>query len=296
MYMNQIPSIDEQYLDISTRIINEGVDTFNERTGQYTRMLIGETITFAGGDDVPFEVISLRKSPIKMPTAELIGYLKGLTNAQDFADLGANTWFANANENQAWLNNPYRKGENDLGYIYGAVARCMYDRNGNSHDQLAKVVNDLKNGVDDRAEIFTFLNLAEVQRACLKPCLHTFQMNIFGDQLCIEAYMRSTDTGLGLVANIQGVQALREIMCHMTGLKKGRARLHMSNVHIYHSHLDAMRELIQRKPLKNNAKFVIKKPFTLEDFDDWVTTDNFEVVGYDNYHPAMGTDRLPFAV
>ena len=87
MYMNQIPSIDEQYLDISTRIINEGVDTFNERTGQYTRMLIGETITFAGGDDVPFEVISLRKSPIKMPTAELIGYLKGLTNAQDFADL-----------------------------------------------------------------------------------------------------------------------------------------------------------------------------------------------------------------
>lgn len=294
--MSLIPSADEQYIDICSRILEHGVDQFNLRTGQHTRMLVGETIVFAGGEDTPFEVISLRKSPIVMPTAELVGYLKGLTNAQDFADLGANTWFDNANKNEAWLNNPHRKGENDLGYIYGAVARCMYDRDGKTHDQFAKVVNNLKQGLDDRAEIVTFLDIPEFDRACLRPCMHSFQFNILGDQLCIEGYMRSTDTGLGLVANIQGFQALREIMCHMTGLKKGRCRLHMSNVHIYHSHLDAMRELLQRKPLKNNAKFVIKKPFTLEDFDDWVTTDNFEVIGYDNYHPAMGRDRLPFAV
>ncbi|MFT5760306.1 MAG: thymidylate synthase, partial [Alteromonadaceae bacterium] len=41
-------------------------------------------------------------------------------NAADFRALGTKTWDANANENQAWLDNPNRKGPDDMGLIYGA--------------------------------------------------------------------------------------------------------------------------------------------------------------------------------
>ena len=33
--------------------------------------------------------------------------------------IGCNTWNANANENGAWLANPHRKGEDDMGRVYG---------------------------------------------------------------------------------------------------------------------------------------------------------------------------------
>ena len=40
-----------------------------------------------------------------------------------FRELGSNVWDANANENAQWLANPNRKGEDDLGDIYGVQWR-----------------------------------------------------------------------------------------------------------------------------------------------------------------------------
>lgn len=74
---------------------------------------------------------------------------RGYDNAAQFRAIGCNTWNANANENSAWLNNPHRKIEDDMGRVYN-----FKDTNGNadgSHfDQLRKVVDNLTNGIDDR--------------------------------------------------------------------------------------------------------------------------------------------------
>jgi thymidylate synthase len=38
--------------------------------------------------------------------------------------LGTKTWDANANLNEAWLNNPFRKGNDDMGRVYGVQGRA----------------------------------------------------------------------------------------------------------------------------------------------------------------------------
>ena len=65
-------------------------------------------------------------------------------------------WFykrkAIANETQDWLDNPLRKGTDDMGRVYGVIAKDF-----GGVDLIHKVYNNLKKGVDDRREIITFL-------------------------------------------------------------------------------------------------------------------------------------------
>jgi thymidylate synthase len=88
--------------------------------------------------------------------AEIIGYILDYDNAADFRKSGTKTWDANANENQAWLNNPYRKGLDDCGFIYGKVARNFPKPDGGAVDLLKQILDDLSKGRDNRGEILIF--------------------------------------------------------------------------------------------------------------------------------------------
>lgn len=101
----------------------------------------------------------------------MLGYIRGYDNAADFRQLGTKTWDANANLNQAWLNNPYRKGEDDMGRVYGVQGRAWAKPDGGHIDQLKKIVDDLSRGVDDRGEILNFYNPGEFHMGvCALAC------------------------------------------------------------------------------------------------------------------------------
>lgn len=113
----------KQYLQLCQRIIDEGVWVENERTGKRCLTVINADLTYDVGAN-EFPLITTRKSYWKAAIAELLGYLRGYDNAAQFRAIGCNTWNANANENQAWLTNPYRKGEDDMGRVYGVQGRA----------------------------------------------------------------------------------------------------------------------------------------------------------------------------
>lgn len=105
-----------------------------------------------------FPLVTTRKSYWKAAIAELLGYLRGYDNAEQFRAIGCNTWNANANDNKAWLKNPYRKGKDTLGRIYGVQGRNWKNYQGEEFDQLRKIYENLRNNYDDRGEILTFYN------------------------------------------------------------------------------------------------------------------------------------------
>ncbi|MDG1733499.1 MAG: thymidylate synthase [Thalassotalea sp.] len=282
----------KQYLDLCQRIINEGSWIENERTGKRCLTIINADLEYQVGKN-EFPIITTRKSFYKAAIAELLGYIKGYDNAADFRALGTPTWNANANENQAWLNNPHRKGEDDMGRVYGVQGRAWTKPDGGSVDQLKKVVDNLSKGIDDRGEIISFYNPGEFHMGCLRPCMFQHQFSLLDGTLYLNSYQRSCDVPLGLNFNQIQVFAFLAIMAQITGNKPGVAYHKIVNAHIYEDQVDLMRDVqLKREPFASPQLIINPKIKSLEDLETWVTMADFDVVGYE-HHEAI---KYPFSV
>ncbi|NMM40927.1 thymidylate synthase [Pseudoalteromonas arctica] len=282
----------KQYLELCQRIVDEGIWVENKRTGTRCLTVINAELEYDVTNN-KFPMITTRKSYYKAAIAELLGYLRGYSSAAQFRDIGCMTWDANANENQAWLNNPNRKGEDDMGRVYGVQARDWRRPDSTPLDQLKKVIDNLKNGVDDRGEIITFYNPGEFELGCLRPCMHTHTFSLLGDTLYLTSYQRSCDVPLGLNFNQIQCFVLLALVAQITGHKAGKAYHKIVNAHIYENQLELMRDVqLQREPFASPTLTINPNIKSLEDIETWVTRDDFEVYDY-QCHDAI---KYPFSV
>lgn len=276
----------KQYRDLCNNIMNNGVVKSN-RTGIDTIGIIGAMMQFDLAEGFP--IVTAKKTYWRSAVAEMLAFLRGYTNAKDFEKLGTKVWNANANENEAWLNNPYREGDGDLGPVYGAQARRWrwYDiHEGPQHyDQLKKVVDDLSQGIDDRREIVTHWNPGVFDRIALPSCHLLYQFGIQEDRLCLSMYQRSADTFLGVPFNIVGYAWLLSVIAQITGLKVGVFNHFIHDAHLYVNSIDET-ELMLSRPTYPLPTFKINPDIkTLEDLETWVTLADFEMVNYQSGDP-----------
>ncbi len=281
-----------QYLDLCQRIVEQGTWVENARTGKRCLTVINADLTY-NVEQGEFPLITTRKSYWKAAIAELLGYLRGYDSAAQFRAIGCNTWNANANENQAWLNNPHRKGTDDMGRVYGVQGRRWQKPNGETLDQLKKIVDNLRNGIDDRGEILTFYNPGEFEMGCLRPCMHTHTFSLLGDKLYLTSYQRSCDVPLGLNFNQIQVYTLLALVAQISGKIPAQAYHKIVNAHIYEDQLPLMRDVqLQREPYPLPRLEINPDIKTLADLETWVTLDDFKVEGYQCHEPI----RYPFSV
>jgi len=182
----------KQYLELCQRIVDEGIWIDNKRTGKRCLTVINADLTYNVAKN-EFPLITTRKSFYKSAIAEMIGYIRGYDNAADFRKIGTKTWDANANENEAWLANPYRKGIDDCGFIYGKISRNFPKPDGGSIDLLHGIVDNLSKGIDNRGEIFTFYHPGAFHMGCLRPCMYSHHFSLLGDTLYLNSTQRSCD-------------------------------------------------------------------------------------------------------
>lgn len=282
----------KQYLDLCRRIVEEGEWVENKRTGKRCLTVIDADLTYdVAGNRFP--LVTTRKSFWKAAIAELIGYIRGYSSAAEFRRLGTKTWDANANQNPDWLANPHRKGEDDMGRVYGVQGRGWQKPDGGTVDQLRRIVDHLTKGIDDRGEILTFYNPGEFHMGCLRPCMHTHTFSLLGDTLYLTSYQRSCDVPLGLNFNQVQVFTLLALMAQITGHQPGRAYHKIINAHIYEDQLALMRDVqLKREPFDPPQLRINPDIKSLEDLETWVTLDDFEVTGYRHHDPIA----YPFSV
>lgn len=296
--MNQIERGEVQYLNGLRRIYETGKDLVNSRTGEVCRTVINIDMTYdAITNKAP--MLTTRKiiNPY-LPIAEFLGYIKGVTSAAQMRELGTKSWDANANENKAWLNNTNRKGEDDLGLIYGAVGKNWPTIIGNDPnpaptlDLFRKVYNNLKNGIDDRGEIITFWNPGMFHLGCLRPCMYEHQFSLLGDDLYLNSTQRSNDWPLGCAANMVQVWLFLRLMAQITNKNPVQAFHRSVNCHIYGPQLELVPTQLVREPLTEPTIDINPDIKTLEDLETWVTVDDFKIT-YPEFHPAI---KYPFTV
>ena len=282
----------KQYLALCHRIINEGTWIQNQRTGKKCLTIVDADLTYDVANN-KFPLVTTRKSFWKSAIAEFLGYLRGYDNAADFRALGAKTWDANANDNETWLNNPVRKGKDDMGRVYGVQGRSWQKPDKSNLDQLQKIVDNLVKGLDDRGEILTFYNPGEFDLGCLRPCMHTHTFSLLGDTLFLTSYQRSCDVPLGLNFNQIQVFWFLAVMAQITGHKPGKAYHKIVNAHIYEDQIELMRDVqLKREPFDPPKLHISSEIKSLEDLETWVTMDDFSVKGYQHHDPIA----YPFSV
>ena len=104
----------KQYLQLVQDILDHGSWQSN-RTGIRTLSLPGASMRFDLQQGFP--AVTTKKLAFKTAVGELVGFLRGCRSAAEFRALGCKVWDQNANENKAWLANPYRLQEDDLGPV-----------------------------------------------------------------------------------------------------------------------------------------------------------------------------------
>lgn len=284
---------EEQYLELCKRILNEGVMIENERTGHGCLTVINEDFEYDVSNG-RFPLLTTRKAFWRQAIAEIVGYLRGYDNAYQFAEIGCNTWFVNANKTKAWLENPHRKGDGDMGRAYGVQARAWVKPDGGTVDQLRKVIDNLSRGIDDRAEIISFYNPGEFHLSCLRPCMFMHHFSILDGTLYQTSYSRSVDVPIGLVFNAPQAVFLLRVMAQITGLRPGSVYHKLVNNHLYDNQIYLMREQVTREPFPEPTLHITDKLKTLEDLETWFDPRNPEHIWVEGYehHPRID---YPFA-
>lgn len=255
------------YLDLLDAILTRG-DEKSDRTGTGTLSLFGWQSRYDLQQGFP--LLTTKKLHTKSIIHELIWFLRGDTNIAYLKDNGVSIWDEWADEN------------GDLGPVYGKQWRRWEAPDGRSIDQIANLVEMIRNNPDSRRMLVSAWNPAEIEGMALPPCHSLFQFYVSKGRLSCQLYQRSADVFLGVPFNIASYALLTHMIAHVTGLEVGEFVHTMGDAHLYRDHLDAAREQLSRKPRPLPRLVLVDPPDRLEDF----TAAHFRIDDYDP-HPHI---------
>lgn len=241
----------KSYLNLVNRVLTEG-ELHSNRTDYKSYRIIGAMIEHHMSDGFP--LLTTRQIFYKGIFGEILGFIRGYTNSEQFKKLGCIYWDSDANENIAWLKNPNRKGTGDLGRIYGAQWRCWqtaYPDNPNI-DQLNNALLMVINDPDSRRNIVQSWNPADLSYQALPACHTSFQLVCHKEEKKIDIVfnMRSTDIYHGLPANIAGYALLLTLICQITEYTPGKVVGLLADLHYYENQKENLLVQLEREPLK----------------------------------------------
>lgn len=263
----------QQYHDLMRHILEHGTRK-EDRTGTGTLSVFGYQMRFDLSEGFP--LVTTKKVHTKSIIHELLWFLQGSTNIAYLKENGVSIWDEWADE----------RGE--LGPVYGKQWRSWAGAGGETIDQIAQVVEQIKRNPDSRRLIVSAWNVADVNKMALPPCHAFFQFYVANGKLSCQLYQRSADVFLGVPFNIASYALLTHMVAQVCGLQAGEFIWTGGDTHLYINHLEQVETQLSRafRPLpKLRLNPKIKDIFTFR-YDDIFIEDY-------NPHPAI---KAPVAV
>lgn len=254
----------KQYLDLLSRIVNEGT-VKTDRTGTGTKSVFGHQMRFNMQDGFP--LLTTKKLHLKSIIHELLWFLSGSTNIKYLQENGVRIWNEWADEN------------GELGPVYGHQWRSWPTADGGHIDQISQIVDQIKHTPDSRRIMCCAWNVADVPQMALPPCHCLFQFYVADNKLSLQLYQRSADTFLGVPFNIASYALLLQMMAQVCDLEVGEFIHTTGDTHLYLNHLEQANLQLTREPRKlptmkinPDVKDIFAfryEDFELVDYDPW---------------------------
>ena len=269
---------EDDYLDLLHTVMSTGEKRDQERTGTGTRSTFFCHLNF--DLEAGYPLLTTKKVNFKAIASELLWFLEGSDDERRLAEIHYGKPRKELTDKKTiWTDNAENQGK-ALGYddgLLGPVYGVQW-RDWNGTDQIAKLIEDLKENPQSRRHILSAWNVDDIDKMALPPC-HTFsQFYVTNDKrLNCTMYQRSADLFLGVPFNIASYSLLVYMIAHVTGLTPGIYNHVFGDAHIYEDHFDAVKEQLERTS-KKFPKLKIRRPIKVI---DEFTMEDFEVIGYD---------------
>ena len=257
----------KQYLDLMRHVRDQGVDK-SDRTGTGTRSVFGYQMRF--DLNAGFPLVTTKKCHLRSIIHELLWFLQGDTNIKYLQDNGVRIWDEWADEN------------GDLGPVYGYQWRNWPAPNGESIDQISKLIEMIKSNPDSRRLIVSAWNPALVDAMALPPCHALFQFYVADGKLSCQLYQRSADIFLGVPFNIASYALLTMMVAQVCDLQLGDFIWSGGDCHLYSNHMQQVEEQLSREPLPLPTMRINPQVKSIFDF----TFADFELCDY-QAHPHI---------
>ena len=316
---------DEQYLKLVEYVMQNGVRKPN-RTGVDTVSVFGYQMRFDLRDGT-IPMLTSKKMHTRSIIHEILWYLQGADNIKYLSDNKVTIWDEWADEN-GYLGPVYGKQWRqwptyDIEEWDNPSDEPLFYVKERHVDQIADLINRLKNNPNDRRMIVSAWNVAALPDMALPPCHYTFQCyarpmstkervlwaskshyvyDLFSVpedkiseildgadvpkyELSLMLNQRSCDIGLGVPFNIVQYSILLRMITEVVNMAPGEFVWNGGDAHIYVNHFDGLHEQLgnAQAGLYESPTFRFAREIT--NIDDF-KYDDFVIDGYQSW-PAI---------
>ena len=298
----------KQYQELLKDILINGEEK-DDRTGVGTISVFARQLRFDLTEGFP--AVTTKRLAWKSVVSELLWFLEGSNDERRLAEILhgskdsqlSTIWTGNATA-AYWT--PKARHDGDLGRVYGVQwrkwnryterqdfgpahlggRRLAVDRT--EIDQLANLIEGIKNDPNGRRHILTAWNVAELDQMALPPCHVMSQFYVSNGKLSCHMYQRSVDVFLGLPFNIASYALLTHMIAHVCDLGVGELIISTGDTHIYSNHINQVNEQLTREPYPLPSLWLNPNIKNINDF-------TMETIDLDNYK-SHGTIKADMAV
>ena len=248
LVLNSIPSNYryESYLNY----VNKFGQEKDDRTKTGVKSLFGGQMEFDLNEGFP--LITTKKVFFKGVAIELLWFLKGDSNIKFLKENNVKIWDEWATES------------GDLGPVYGVQWTSWKTQSEKTINQIANVIEQLKNNKNSRRIIVSGWNVEYLPdeskspqenvlngKQALPPCHTLFQFYVDKDnKLSCKLFQRSADLFLGVPFNIASYALLTHMIAQCCDLDVGKFVLTFGDSHIYSNHYEQVELQLSREPRK----------------------------------------------
>jgi thymidylate synthase len=270
----------KQYLDLVRHVLEQGVKkpqrAMLESTG--TRPHVYSVFGYQMRFDLAqgFPLLTTKRLRFDWIAHELIWFLRGDTNIAYLKRHGVTIWDEWADE------------QGELGPVYGKQWRRWEGPHGETVDQIARLVQDIRRVRDNpgdsaaRRLILSAWNPVDAPKVKVPFCHTLAQFMVVHDRLSCQLYQRSADIFLGVPWNIACYALLTHLLAHVSGLRVAEFIHTFGDAHVYENHREQLEVQLRREPLTLPRLEIDTGLTSLDD----VRLEHLRLPGYRS-HPAL---------